>query len=65
MRQYIVKVKADLPYPVIKDFKLVASSLATAGQRAIKEYKKNIKKGKRLKNVVIEISDAGKVMASD
>ena len=54
MKQYLVKVKSNLPYPVEKEYRVNASTIATASQRGLKLFRKDIVK-KQIKEVAITI----------
>jgi hypothetical protein len=40
MSTYIVKVKAEIPYPWEKEYRIAASGASTAVARAIRAYRK-------------------------
>ena len=46
MKQFLVKVRASLPYPVEKDYRQNASTIACAVQRSIKQFRKDKPKKK-------------------
>jgi len=52
MNGYWIKVTADLPYPIEKEFNIKASGLAPAVSRAIKGYRDHIRRirGKKMIN---------------
>ena len=54
MKNYFVKIKAMLPYPVEREYREGASNMATAVARAIRRYRKELN-GKRIKDLLIKV----------
>jgi hypothetical protein len=40
MKHYLITVKANMPYPIAKDYRMEASGFGTAISRAIKLFRK-------------------------
>jgi len=53
MKNYLIKITAPLPYPVVSEYREQASSIAVAVSRAIKKYRKE-KNGKRIKELAVK-----------
>ena len=51
---FIVRVKANIPYPKEFEYRIEATQFSTASSRAIRQFRKELK-GKRLKTIRIEI----------
>ena len=60
MKQYLITISSYLPYPVKKEFRIDASSLATSAQRAIRKYRKEVGK-KKISDLNITIKTIGKI----
>jgi len=59
---FFATVKANLPYPVIKDYRIPASGIATAANRAIKMFRKE-KPGKRINEISVNVKVLGNWVA--
>jgi len=54
MKDYLVEMTANLPYPVKKVYREKASHIGTAARRAIGMYRKDVK-GRRIKELTIKV----------
>jgi len=54
-KTFLVKVRALLPYPVEKEYRIACSSLATASNRGIKQFRKE-KPGKKIDELSVKIT---------
>ena len=57
MRCFVVKITAEIPYPIKRSYMERASNIGTAANRALKKYfnEERVKEGKRAKKVTITI----------
>lgn len=60
MKQFLITIKSDLPYPVKKEFRINGSSMATVAGRAIRKFRKEIGK-KKITDMNMSITTVGKV----
>ena len=51
---FIVKIQWIMPYPVEKEYRIKASTLASAASRGLREWRKE-NKGKKIKSVRLQI----------
>ena len=51
---FIVRIKANIPYPKEYEYRIEAHSFSTASSRGIRQFRKELK-GKRLKTIRVEI----------
>lgn len=57
MHTYLIKVSAEMNYWWDKDYRIEATSVATAIARAMREFKKEERvKGKRIRRYKIEVT---------
>lgn len=61
MKNYIVQINFDLPYPVTKEYVVLANSFQGAASRAIRDNKPALKK-KRINKMTMSILCLGKLM---
>lgn len=53
MKQYTISVKASIPYPLEKEYKLEAGGFHTAIARAIKQYRREIGR-KKISDLIVK-----------
>ncbi len=53
MKNYLIKIKVELPYPVEKEYREGASRMAVAVKRAMDKHRKEIS-SKKVKEVAIK-----------
>ena len=61
MKNYIVKVSFDIPYPVTKEYRVKANSFQGAASKAIRNNKPALKK-KRISKMTLDILRLGKII---
>lgn len=54
-KTFQVSVKANLPYPIERQYRITASSLAPVANRAIKLFRKD-KPGKKIEEIYLKIT---------
>ena len=59
MKQYLITINTYLPYPINKDYRIIASGFNTAVSRAIKLFRKD-KPKKQIKELTIKVKYVGK-----
>lgn len=53
-KTFLTTVRAMLPYPVIKEYRIEASGIATAANRGIKLFRKD-KPGKKIDEISVTV----------
>lgn len=62
MKEFLVQVQANLPYPVAWEFQGPASSFGTAINRCIREFRKEVGR-KRIKELKVKATLLGRANA--
>jgi len=54
MKWYLIKIKSYLPYPIENEYRIQASDFGTAINRAVRQFRKDLNKRKKITKLVIE-----------
>ena len=61
MRHYVIELTADVPYPKVWNKRVEASNHATAAHRALRDWRRNDVRGRRIKSVGLTVHQLEKI----